>query len=351
MAMIDLRSDTVTRPGPAMRAAMAAAEVGDDGYAEDPTVRALEELAAARLGKPAALFLPSGTMGNLTALLTHASRGEEVLLEATSHIQRSELGGIAALAGLPARPLPGMRGAVPLAAIDAACEAGDYGTLPKPRLLCLETTHNAAGGAVLPLDYMAGAAALARRRGLILHLDGARLFNAAVALGVPAEAIARHADSVTFCLSKGLGAPVGSLLCGSRDFITRARRTRRMLGGTMRQSGVLAAAGLYALDHMVERLAEDHARARRLALGLAEIAPGLCDPAAVETNILFLDFTTSGRTAAEWAGRLGERGIACRASSATRMRLVLHADLGDADVDATLAAFAALWRDAMAQPA
>jgi threonine aldolase len=341
--MIDIRSDTVTRPGPAMRAAMAKAEVGDDGYAEDPTVRALEEHAASRLGKQAALFMPSGTMGNLTALLTHAQRGDEVLLEATSHIQRSELGGIAALAGLPARPLPGVRGAVPLEAIEAACEAGDYGTLPRPKLLCLETTHNAAGGAVLPLGYMAEAAALARRRGLALHLDGARLFNAAVALGVPAEAIARHVDSVTFCLSKGLGAPVGSLLCGTRDFIAQARRTRRMLGGTMRQAGVLAAAGLFALEHMVDRLADDHARAKRLAAGLADIAPSLSDPAAVETNILFVDFAASGVVASEWARRLGERGILCRPASATRMRFVLHAEISDADVDAVLAAVASAW--------
>ncbi|WP_431282278.1 GntG family PLP-dependent aldolase [Humitalea sp. 24SJ18S-53] len=341
--MIDLRSDTLTRPSPAMRAAMAAAEVGDDGYAEDPTVRALEEAASARLGKQAALFMPSGTMGNLCALVSHARRGAEVLLEATSHIQRSELGGIAALAGLPSRPLAGVRGAVPLAALEAVCEAGEYGVQPKPGLLCLETSHNAAGGAVLPLDYLAGAAGFAARHGMPLHLDGARLFNAAVALGVPAEAIARHADSVTFCLSKGLGAPVGSLLCGTADFIGAARRNRRMLGGTMRQAGVLAAAGLVALESMVERLAEDHARAKRLATGLAEIAPSLCDPAAVETNILFVDFAASGIPAADWARRLAERGIACRAASATRMRFVLHLDIDDAGVAAVLAAIGALW--------
>lgn len=342
MRAIDLRSDTVTKPGPAMRSAMAAAEVGDDGYAEDPTVRRLEETAAARLGKEAALYLPSGTMGNLIALLTHAQRGEEVILEATSHIHRSELGGIAALAGLPSRPLAGVRGAVPLEAIEAACVAGDYGVLPRIRLLCLETTHNAAGGAVLPLDYMRDAAALARRFGLLVHVDGARLFNAAVALGVTPDAIARHADSVTFCLSKGLGAPVGSVLCGTRDFIGRARRTRRMVGGTMRQAGVLAAAGLYALEHMVERLAEDHAHARRLAAGLAEW--GYCDPAQVETNIVFAEFAGSGMPAAEWAKRMGEHGIICRANSATRMRLVLHADVSGQDVDAALSAFAAVRR-------
>jgi threonine aldolase len=341
--VIDLRSDTVTRPCAAMRAAMAAAEVGDDGYAEDPTVRRLEEAAAALTGKQAALLMPSGTMGNLCALLTHAPRGAEILLETTSHIQRSELGGIAALAGLPARPLAGVRGAIPLAAIEACFEAGEYGTLPKPGLLCLETTHNAAGGAVLPLDYLDGAAALARRRGIPLHLDGARLFNAAAALNVPAEAITRHVDTVTFCLSKGLGAPVGSLLCGSEAFVAAARRNRRMLGGTMRQAGIVAAAGLVALERNTGRLAEDHARARRLAEGLAAISPTLCDPATVETNILFVDYAGSGMGAAEWAARLGERGIACRASSATRMRLLTHLDIGDADVAAMLDAVAALW--------
>jgi threonine aldolase len=350
--VIDLRSDTVTRPDEAMRAAMAAAEVGDDGYAEDPTVRRLEERAASLTGKPAALLMPSGTMGNLCALLTHAPRGAEVLLEATSHIQRSELGGIAALAGLPAKPLVGVRGAISLAAIEACFEAGDYGTLPRPGLLCLETTHNAAGGAVLPLDYMEGASSVARAHGIPLHLDGARLFNAAAALGVAVERIARHAETLTFCLSKGLGAPVGSLLCGSEAFIARARRNRRMLGGTMRQAGVIAAAGLVALEERnVARLAEDHARARRLAEGLAAISPTLCDPRTVETNILFVDLGGSGIGAADWAARLGEHGITCRASSATRMRLVTHLDIDDAAIETTLRAFAVLWPRGAAQAA
>jgi threonine aldolase len=326
-----------------MRAAMATAEVGDDGYGEDPTVRRLEERAAALTGKQAALLMPSGTMGNLCALVTHANRGAEVLLEASCHILRSELGGIAALAGLPAKVLPGQRGAIPLAAIDACFEAGEYGTLPKPGLLCLETTHNAAGGAVLPLDYLAAAREVATRRGIPLHIDGARLFNAAVALGVRAEAIARHADTITFCLSKGLGAPVGSLLCGSAEFIGRARRNRRMLGGTLRQAGVLAAAGLVALERNIERLAEDHARAKRLAEGLAAISPTLSDPAAVETNILFVDFAASGIGAAEWAKRLAAHGVTCRPSSATRMRWVTHLDIDDAGVETALAAVAALW--------
>jgi threonine aldolase len=341
---IDLRSDTVTKPTPAMRAAMAAAEVGDDGYADDPTVQRLEAAAAERMGKDAGLFVPSGTMGNLCALLVHTSRGDEVLLEASAHIIRSEMGGIVSLAGTMFRALPGQRGAIPLAAIEAACGGGGYGTARlRPSLLCLETTHNAAGGAVLTLDYMAAARQVAARYGMAVHIDGARLFNAAAALGVPAEAIARHADTVTFCLSKGLAAPAGSVLCGPEPLIGRARLFRRMLGGTMRQSGIIAAAGLVALATMTERLAEDHRRARRLAEGLATIQPALCDPAAVETNLVFVDFASSGRGAGEWARLLGAKGILCRAADTTRMRLVTHADLDDADIDAMLGAVQELW--------
>lgn len=341
---IDLRSDTVTKPTPAMRAAMAAAEVGDDGYADDPTVQRLEAMAAERLGKEAGLFVPSGTMGNLCALLVHTGRGDEVLLEASAHIIRSEMGGIASLAGTMFRPLPGERGAIPPAAIEAACSGGGYGTARlRPALLCLETTHNAAGGAVLPLDYLAAARQVAVRHGMAVHIDGARLFNAAAALGVPVEAIARHADTVTFCLSKGLSAPVGSVLCGPAALIARARLFRRMLGGTMRQSGVVAAAGLVALDTMTERLAEDHRRARRLAEGLAAIHPALCDPASVETNMVYADFAASGRAAGEWARLLGTAGIVCRAADATRMRLVTHADLDDADIEAMLGIVQELW--------
>lgn len=341
---IDLRSDTVTKPTPAMRAAMAAAEVGDDGYADDPTVKQLEALAAERLGKEAGLFVPSGTMGNLCALLVHTGRGDEVLLEASAHIIRSEMGGIASLAGTMFRPLPGKRGAIPLVAIEAACSGGGYGTARlRPALLCLETTHNAAGGAVLPLDYLAAARQLATRHGMAVHIDGARLFNAAAALGVPADAIALYADTVTFCLSKGLAAPVGSVLCGTTPLIARARFFRRMLGGTMRQSGVIAAAGLVALTTMTERLAEDHRRARRLAAGLAAIHASLCDPATVETNMVYVDFAASGRAAADWAQALGARGIVCRAADATRMRLVTHADVDDPDIDAMLSAVRELW--------
>jgi threonine aldolase len=340
----DFRSDTTTQPTAAMRAAMAAAELGDDGYGEDPTVNELQRVAAARLGKEVALFVPSGTMGNLLALLAHTGRAEEVLLEATSHIIRSEMGGIAAVAGVSWRSLPGERGAIPLPAIAAACEGGGYGTARlRPALLCLETTHNAAGGAVLPLDYLAAARALARTHGVAVHIDGARLFNAACALGVPAEAIARHADTITFCLSKGLRAPAGSLLCGPAELIARARLLRRMLGGGMRQSGVLAAAGLVALETQVERLAEDHRRARSLAEGLVAIHPTLCDVASVQTNIVMVDFAASGRSAAEWAALLGAEGLVCRAAGATRMRLVTHADLEDADTTALLGAIRRSW--------
>jgi threonine aldolase len=340
----DFRSDTVTRPTPAMRAAMQEAEVGDDGYGADPSVNALEAAAAKRLGKEAGLFVPSGTMGNLLALHIHTGRGEEVLVESTCHIARSEIGGIASVAGVFHRTLPGKRGAIPIEAIEAACGTGAYGNARlRPSLLCLETSHNAQGGAVLPLDYLAAARAVATKHGMALHIDGARVFNAAAALGVPVAEIARHADTLTFCLSKGLSAPVGSVLCGPAPLIAKARLFRRMLGGGMRQAGVLAAAGLVALETMVDRLSQDHAKARRLAEGLAAIHPGLCAPEGVETNMVYADFGASGVAAGEWAKRLGARGITCRANDATRIRLVLHADLDEQDVDHLLASVAELW--------
>jgi threonine aldolase len=340
--MIDLRSDTVTLPTPAMRAAIAEAALGDDGYRDDPTVNALEELAARLVGKEAALLVPSGTMGNLAALLALAGRGEQVLLEARSHIARSEMGGIATLAGLPHQALPGHRGAVAPEVLETAV-AGSQTAGLRPTLLCLETTHNAAGGAVLPLDYLAAIRATASRLGLRIHLDGARLFNAAVALGVPAHEIARHADTVTFCLSKGLSAPAGALLCGPADVIARARLFRRMLGGTMRQSGVLAAAGIVALQQGVDRLVEDHRRAKRLAEGFAALAPTLCDPAEVETNILFIDVRYSGRSARDWVRELEARRVVCRAMDSHRMRLVVHAEIDDADIEAAIAAATEVW--------
>ena len=341
--MIDLRSDTVTRPTPAMRAAMAAAEVGDDGYGDDPTVNALEAKAAALLGKDAAMLIPSGTMGNLCAVFAQTGRGDEVIVESTAHIYRTEQGGMASLAGVPYRVLPGALGAIPFERLQAEIQGSGYSTRLHPALMCLETTHNAAGGTVLPLDYMAAIRGLTTEHGMAVHLDGARVFNAAVALGVPVAEIARHTDTVTFCLSKGLGAPVGSILCGPAAVITRARQARKLLGGAMRQSGVLAAAGIVALDTMVDRLADDHRRAKRLAEGLAALHPAVCDPAGVQTNIVYIDLSASNLAAAEWCMRLGGHGVTCRPYSATKMRLLTHADVSDSDIDAVLAAFTALW--------
>jgi threonine aldolase len=285
---IDLRSDTVTLPTPAMRAAMASAEVGDDVYAEDPTVNRLEALAAARLGKEAALFVASGTMANAAAILTHCRRGDALVVGDRAHIWEAEVGGAARLNGSMALPVPNRPdGTFDPARVEALFAASEDIHAPRIGLLCLEDTHNMCGGRVIDAAHLREMAAPARRRGVPVHLDGARLFNAAVALGVPARALAAEADSVMFCLSKGLSAPVGSLLCGDRAFIADARRVRKVLGGGMRQAGILAAAGILGLEEMVDRLAEDHANARRLAARLAAV-PGLdLRPDEVESNFVF----------------------------------------------------------------
>jgi len=343
MAAIDLRSDTVTLPTARMRARMAEAELGDDSRDGDPTVKALEALAAARTGKEAALFLPSGTMANLVALLAHTGRGGEVLLDGECHIARTEMGGIATLAGLLPRAVPAARGALDLKALAEAINPTLAPNRLATALVTMETTHNAAGGAVLPLDNMAGVAALAREHGVPVHIDGARLFNAAAALGVGAKEIAQHGDSVCFCVSKGLSAPVGSLLCGSGAFVARARAFRRMAGGNMRQAGVVAAAGIVALEEMTERLAEDHARAQRLAQGLHAIAHSLAIPAEVESNIVNVDVGRSRHSAGEWATALAAHGVLAGPARRTSLRLVTHRHIGDAEVEAALAAFAAVW--------
>ena len=341
--MIDLRSDTVTRPSETMRRAMANAPVGDDGYGDDPTVNALERKAARMLGKEAALLVPSGTMGNLCAVLAQAGRGEEVIVESTAHVYRAEQGGIATLGGIPFRVLTGEGGAIPLDVLRAGLALQGYTTPLRPVLLCLETSHNASGGKVLSTDYLAAASTLAKANGIAVHIDGARLFNASVALEVEAEEIARHADTVTFCLSKGLGAPAGSLLCGPKPAIQRARVIRKMLGGTMRQAGVLAAAGLVALDSMIGRLADDHRRAKRLAEALARLPGDACDNHTVQTNIVLVDVSTTGASAHDWSVALEERGILCRPTDATRLRLLTHLDVSDQDIDAVAAAFADNW--------
>jgi threonine aldolase len=338
--MIDLRTDTVTHPTEEMRDAMRRAELGDDGRDGDPTVRRLEDMAAAAMGQEAGVMVPSGTMSNLVALLTHASRdGGEVLLDADSHIMRSELGGIARLAGLFPRVYPAERGAPDVAALRDLIQTKMTKLHFTTSLICLETTHNDAGGAVLPLDGIAAVRKAADETGTPLHIDGARVFNAAVALGVPASEIGKRADSIGFCVSKGLSAPVGSVLCGSKAFVERARVYRRMVGGTMRQAGVFAAAGIVALEKMVERLADDHRRARVLADGLHAIDPKLVNPNRVDTNIVMVQVGSTAMSADAWISALAGKGIKAATWSATSLRLVTHRHIDDAAVEQTVAAF------------
>lgn len=338
--LIDLRSDTVTHPTPAMRAAMAQAEVGDDVFDDDPTVHRLQERAAALTGHAAGLFVASGTMGNLTALLTHCGRGADVIVGDQSHIYLNEVGGMAALGGLSAAVVRNQPdGTLALAEIEAAIREEDVHH-PRTRLICLENTQNICGGAPLTPAYTREVATLARRYGLRLHLDGARLFNAAVAQGVPAADLAGPADSVMFCLSKGLSAPVGSLLCGSADFIAEARRYRKMLGGGMRQAGVLAAAGLVALEQMIERLEDDHANARRLAAGLRDVPGIMLETETPATNMVYFELSPDAKlTPAELAAAVRPAGILLEGWA--RFRLVTHAWITAADVDKTVAALRA----------
>jgi threonine aldolase len=340
MKTIDLRSDTVTHPTPGMREAMYRAEVGDDVYGEDPTVNRLEQTAAERLGKEAALLVVSGTMGNLVALLTHCRRGDEVILGDRSHTYLFEQGGMAALGGMTPWPIPNQPdGTLRLEDIAGAIRE-DNVHFPRTRLVCLENTHNMCNGAPLTAEYTAQVAELAHSRDLRVHLDGARIFNAAAALEVDARELARKVDSVMFCLSKGLCAPVGSLLCGSADFIAEARRARKVIGGGMRQAGVLAAAGIVALEQMAGRVAEDHARARRLAEGLAEI-PGI-EVTPPATNILYFRLTEEAKTPEEIVNGLAERGILLLGRLEGRFRAVTHYWISDEDVEKTIAAMRAV---------
>jgi len=335
--VIDLRSDTVTRPTPAMREAMYRAEVGDDVFGEDPTVNRLEAMAAERLGKEAALFVVSGTMGNLVALLTHCGRGDEVILGDSSHTFLFEQGGMAALGGITPRPIPNQPdGTMRLEDIEGAIR-GDNVHFPHTRLVCLENTHNMCNGTPLTVEYTAQVTHLAHAHGLRVHLDGARVFNAAAALGVDVRKVVWEVDSVMFCLSKGLSAPVGSLLCGSADFVAEARRARKVLGGGMRQAGVLAAAGIVALEQVAGRMAEDHARAKRLAEGLAEI-PGV-EVAPVTTNILYFWLTERvSRTQKEVVDGLAERRVLLLGRLEGRFRAVTHCWISDEDIERTIEA-------------
>lgn len=336
--MIDLRTDTVTQPTQAMREAMARAEVGDDGFGEDPTVNQLEALAAAKLGKEAALFVASGTMGNLVALLTQCVRGDEIIVGDRAHIFTSEQGGAAALGGIVLHTVPNQPdGTLALDDIRAAIRPDDI-HYPRTRLIALENTHLRTNGAVLKPDYMRRVRELADAHNLLVHLDGARIFNAAVALGVDVQVLAREAHTVQFCLSKGLAAPVGSLVVGSAEFIARARRTRKLLGGGMRQAGVLAAAGIVALETMVERLAEDHANAKYLAECLADL-PGIeLDPTTVQTNMVIFGLAPNGLTARVLAERLRAQGVLMQVRGEYLLRAALHYGITRADVDAAVGA-------------
>ena len=342
MHIIDLRSDTITQPTPAMRAAMARAEVGDDVFGEDPTIQRLEEMAAARLGKEAGLFVASGTMGNLVSLLAQCGRGDEVILGDQAHTFVNEQGGMAALGGIHPRVVRNQPdGTLDLADVAAAIR-GDNVHYPRTRLVTVENTQNLCNGAALTVEYMAALGRLARERGLLVHVDGARIFNAAVALGVDVKELVADVDSVTFCLSKGLAAPVGSVVCGRKAFIAEARRARKVVGGGMRQAGVLAAAGIVALEQMVDRLAEDHAHARALATGLAGL-PGIqVDDAPVRTNIVYFRFGRPDMTAGQLVAQLAERGVRMLALGPGRIRAVTNYHVTEGDIETALATFRAV---------
>jgi threonine aldolase len=335
MKVIDLRSDTVTHPTPEMRRAMFEAEVGDDVYGEDPTVNRLEAMGADMMGKEAALFVTSGTQGNLTAVLTHTNHGDEIILGDESHIFWYEVGGASVFGGVIMRTLPtDSCGRLNLGDIEPAVRSKDI-HYPRTTLLCLENTHNRCGGTVLTPDYTDEVCNLAHGRGLRVHLDGARIFNAAIALGMPASALARNADSVALCLSKGLGAPVGSLLCGTWDFVERARKFRKMLGGGMRQAGIIAAAGIVALEKMVDRLAEDHANAKRLAQGLAGIKGITLAQDDVPTNIVMFELCP-GLSLVEFMKGLEESGIKVGLRDGRPFRVVTHWMVSSSDIDEAL---------------
>ena len=335
--MIDLRSDTVTRPTPAMRRAMAEADVGDDVLGDDPTVLALEARTADLLGKEAAVYMPSGTMTNQVAIRAWTEPGDEIILEASAHSYFYESGGPAALSGVMCRLIEGRRGLFTGDQVRGVLRPKNE-HFPRTKLLCIENTHNRGGGTVWPLQQVADVVAVAREAGLRTHLDGARLWNAAVAAGVPEGDYAAHFDSVSVCFSKGLGAPVGSALAGDGEFIARARRFRKMFGGGMRQAGILAAGALYALEHHRDRLAEDHANARHLAEGLADL-PGVdIDPTTVETNIVMVG--TTAVAAPDLVQRLEAAGVLVLPRDAKTIRAVTNLDTSAGQVEEALAAFA-----------
>ncbi len=344
-SIIDLRSDTVTLPSDEMRRAMAEAPLGDDVYGEDPTVRRLEAISAERTGKEAAIFVASGTMSNLVAIMAHCERGDEAIVGDESHILQYEVAGAAGVAGVQLRPVPtGARGGLDPEAVETAMR-GENVHLPRTALLCIENTHNRCSGAAISAEHTQELADIARRHGARVHIDGARIFNAAEALGTTVARLAEPADSIGFCLSKGLGAPVGSVLCGSAEFIARARRMRKMVGGGMRQAGVIAAAGVYALEHMAARLADDHANAKLLAEGLVQI-PGIdLDPASIDSNIVIFRVPGDPASGAEpvagasWQALvrgLKRGGVLCTVPRPGCVRMVTHYGIDRTDIEQAL---------------
>jgi len=338
MKVVDLRSDTVTLPTEAMREAIYKAELGDDVFGEDPTTNRLQEMAAERLGKEAGLLVASGTMANLVCMLTHCGRGEEAILGDQSHMFYYESGSMSAMGSIHPHTVHNQPdGTMRLEDIKSAIRSEGL-HFPRTRLICLENTHNRCYGTALTVEYTDSVAALARRYGVSVYLDGARIFNAAIALGVDVKELTRSVDSVSFCLSKGLSGPVGSVVCGSREFIAEARRNRKVLGGAMRQSGIIAASGVVALEEMIERLAEDHKNARRLAEGIAEIKGLSIDLSKVQTNIVYFELVDGRITADELVRRVGEKGVKFLCIGPNRFRMVTHYGIEAEDIETTISA-------------
>ncbi|MFQ5751215.1 MAG: low-specificity L-threonine aldolase [bacterium] len=343
MQLIDLRSDTVTRPSPAMRQAMAEAEVGDDVFGEDPTVNQLQERVAELLGKEAALFIPSGTMGNEICINYHTRPGDEVICEYGCHIFNFESGAASFLSGVQMRPIVGNRGVITVAQVESVIHP-PQDHFPQSAVITVENTHNHAGGTIFPLDELANLFELAHRRGLSLHLDGARIWNAAIATGVSVKEYAQYCDTISVCFSKGLGAPVGSAVAGSRDFIEEAHRLRKLYGGGMRQAGIIAAGALYALEHNFIRLQEDHDNAHRLAKALLSI-PGIqLDLESVQSNIVIFDIKATGRAVNDVVEQLKKRGVLVIPFGGTRIRAVTHLEVRHTDIEKAVQMFKEVFR-------
>ena len=334
MKIIDLRSDTVTLPTQEMLEVALKVPLGDDVYEEDPTVNKLQELAAKKMGKEKAVLVTSGTQGNLVSILSHTKRGDEVIVEATSHVYINEVGGMSAVGGLFPRPIPGKMGVLDPDVVEKAIREKNI-HYPEPSVISIENTHNSAGGTCWKPSQIKAVAEVAKKHGMSLHMDGARIFNSAIAQNIDVKDMTRHVDSVMFCLSKGLSAPIGSLVVGSEEFVERARKWRKMLGGGMRQAGVIAAPGIIALEKMVDRLREDHENARALAEGLAQIRVIAIDLAAVQTNIVRYDIAGTGMDANQFIAELDKNGIKT-AGSRTNIRMVTHRMISREDIDYTL---------------